>query len=75
MCFIIIIKIKTSDFKQIGDCDLYLILFCTDSMNKGYDQALQITIADIEVIAASNVMNIPPENLVTFFKDLFLENS
>jgi len=64
------IKSKITDFKRIQDIDFYLILFCIDLTNKGNERILRILLSDLKELNELKFLFIPPEELVSFFKDL-----
>jgi len=64
------IKSKITDFKRIQDIDFYIILFCIDLTNKGNERILKILFSDLKELSEPKFLFIPPEESVSFFKDL-----
>ena len=64
------IKSKITDFKRIQDIDLYIILFCIDLTNKNYERIIRMLLSELKEIVEPRFLFIPPEELVSFFKDL-----
>ena len=61
---------KITDSKQIKELDLFVILFCIDCTVKSYDDTIKITISRLEKLEDKSFFYIPPEHLISFFKDL-----
>jgi len=61
---------KITDSKQIKELDFFVILFCIDCTVKSYDDTIKITISRLEKLEDKSFFYIPPEHLISFFKDL-----